>query len=248
MSRCPTCKAGREKPVPGVVLGWRTDSTYTFDGEEILCDCAWQNELRIRYLLADIPEGYWRLGAEDYYGDLKALEIAEDYLEHWNEYRDIGLGLEFYSRTQGTGKTFLLTYVARQLIQRGERVHYRPFRSIMGLYEAPYAARQATADRLQHSTVLALDEVGTALSGAQGDYFAMEFENLMRDRIDAGKPTLMTTNLAPDELDKHYPRTYSLLAANQKRWAIGGVDVRREGSVFEILKDLADRKEQRPIR
>jgi DNA replication protein DnaC len=245
---CPTCGAGHVHPVPSVDLGLPKDSTYIdYRGKEQLCDCAMQDELRRRYLLANIPKAYWRLGEDDYYGDPEAWDIAQDYLENWDQYKTGGLGLEFHSSRQGTGKTFLLTYVSRKLIWRGERVHYHPFRKIMGIYQIPYAERKPLQDKLEHSTVLALDEVGKANTGAQEDFFATEFENLMRDRIDSNKVTLMTTNLLPDILDQHYPRTYSLLAAKQKRWAIGGEDRRRSGEVFNIVEQMVQNKLKRPI-
>lgn len=225
-------------------LGWRLDSTFRYLGTEHPCDCAWQDELRRRYLLADIPRQYWTYGFDEYYGDPGAWMMAEDYLQYWPSYRDSGLGLEYHSITMGTGKTFLLTYVARQLIQVGVDVYYRPFRDIMGLYQGD---QEATRERLQDCTVLALDEVGKALSGPQGEYFAMEFENLIRDRIDSNRVTLMTTNLTPRQLDEHYPRTYSLLSVKQQRYAIDGIDVRREGHQ-DIERTLAESGEVRPIR
>jgi hypothetical protein len=249
LSICPTCKRGHEKPVPGVDLGWHVDSTYTdYLGDEQPCDCKWQDNLRRRYLLSEVPAGYWRYGKDDWFGDAEAWNVVDDYLNNWTEYRDTGIGLEFHSPNQGTGKTFLITYVARQLIQLGEAVHYHPFRGLMDIYQRPYEDRIEVESRLRHSTVLALDEVGAALhGGGQKDHYSTQFENLMRDRIDAGRVTLMTTNLGPTDLDKAYPRTYSLLAARQKRWAIAGTDVRREGTPFNILEDMAKRKATRSI-
>lgn len=244
LSKCPTCKAGHEFGAPGVDLGWHTDSTYVYEGEEHVCDCAWQDELRRRYILADIPRQYWTYGVEDFYGDHVAMEVAIRYLANWENYRETGLGVEFHSITMGTGKTFLLTYLARQLIQRGEDVLFTPFRSIMGLYKGD---NQDIQDRLLYTTVLALDEVGAALSGPQGEYFAMEFENLIRNRIDSNRVMLMTTNLTPRQLDEHYPRTYSLLSVKQQRHAIDGIDVRRAGQQ-DIDRNLAEAGEVRPIR
>lgn len=75
----------------------------------------------------------------------------------------------------------------------------------------------------------------------------MEFENLIRNRIDSNRVTLMTTNLTPHQLDQHYPRTYSLLSVKQQRHAIDGIDVRRAGQQ-DIDRDLAEAGEVRPIR
>jgi hypothetical protein len=239
---CPTCKAGHEYEEPGIDLGWPTDSTYRYEGEDRVCDCAWQDELRRRYLLADIPKQYWTYGVGEYYGDSDAWIMAQGYLTAWNPQKEAGLGLEFYSEEMGTGKTFLMCYIARQLIQRGEDVFFSRFSSIMGLYQGDSKEIQ---DRLLYSTVLALDEVGIGLSGAQGEYFAMEFENLIRNRIDSNRVTLMTTNLTPKRLNEHYPRTYSLLSAKQSRCALNGFDVRKDYQ--EIEKSLIDAGEVRPI-
>jgi DNA replication protein DnaC len=247
LRHCPTCGSKPEEPVPGVVLGWPTDSTYKYDGHQLPCDCKGQDEWRRRYLLAHIPKGYWTYGENEYYGDPGAWQAAEDYLASWPNYRELGLGIEFYSETQGTGKTFLVSWIARQLIQRGEAVYYTRFREIMGLYDRPYEVRKDEEDRLRTIPVLVLDEVGAAISGSQGDYFAMEFEDLIRARVDDNRVTLMTTNLTPDKLDANYARTYSLLAAKQIRYEINFEDARRAGNVRFLDMELAKAGEVRPL-
>lgn len=247
LSRCHTCGAERETPVPGVDLGWPTDSKYKYQGEWHACDCTWQDELRRHYLLANIPRGYWTYGPEEYFGDPKAWESAQGYLSNWSAYKRTGMGLDFYSADQGTGKTFLVSYVLRNLIQLGERCYYLRFREIFGLFNRPYEARRDEEDRLNRTPVLVLDEIGKPISGAQGEYFAVEFENLVRTRTDDNLVTLMTTNLLPDELDHYYPRTYSLLSAKQLRYEIHFEDARRSGDVQFLDIALAEAGEARPI-
>lgn len=244
---CPTCKSRPLEPVPGVEVGWPEDSTYTYLGDRHICNCAWQDLLRRHYLLAHIPKGYWTYGPDEYYGDKGAWKFSEDYLSTWKGCKELGLGIEFYSEMQGTGKTFLISWVARQLIQRGESVFYTRFREIMGLYDRPYDERKYEEERLRNIPVLVLDEVGVAISGAQNEYFAMEFETLIRARVDDNRVTLMTTNLTPDKLDNNYARTYSLLAAKQDRYEINFEDARRAGHVQYLDMEVAKANESRPL-
>lgn len=243
---CPTCKTRPEEPAPGVFV-WPTDSTYRYMDEDHACDCEWQQSLRRHYLLAHIPIRYWTLAEMDYFGDPSALAAAKAYLDGWQGYKDQGIGMEFHSPKQGTGKTFLAAWIARQLVQRKESVYYIRFLSIMGLFDRPYEERKLEEDRLWYTPVLVLDEVGPAISGPQGQYFAMEFENLMRARVDDNRVTIMTTNMTPEKLDEHYPRTYSLLAAKQLRHEIDGHDVRREGEALMLDMHVAENGEARPI-
>lgn len=187
-----------------------------------------------------------RLDEEDYFGDPSAWDATTDFLENWENFRVYGLGLGYYSKTQGTGKTFLATRVARELVKRGESVYYINFRDIMSLYEMPYEERAAQEDRLKHNTLLILDEVVGPVSAAQHSLFASKFEELVRYRTNYGRVTILTTNLEPDELDEHYERTYSLLAAKQKHIGISGNDARREG-IWDLNTLLAENGQRRPI-
>lgn len=246
LKRCPTCGSKPEEVAPGVYV-WMELGLIRYNDEDKTCHCEWQIELMRRYLLAHIPKAYWTLGEAEYFGDPVAWRIATDYIDGWQDNKTQGLGLEFYSPTQGTGKTFLVSWIARQLIQLREDVYYRRFREIMGLFRKPNEESEAIADRLRNASVLVLDEVGVAVSDEQNHYFAMEFEDLMRARIDDNKVTLMTTNLTPDELDGEYFRTYSLLEAKQNRYEIQYKDARRSGDIFMISDAMIESGEVRPL-
>lgn len=242
---CPTCRQPKIEVAPGI---WEWEaSTYRLYGEEHECECKWQDTLRRHYLLAGIPSDYWTLSDEDFFGDKSALQEMQQYLQAWTDWKWHGIGLEFYSPIQGTGKTMLATLIAKDLIQRGERVHFTSFRDAIRLYDMPYEAREERTRLLRHTPVLILDEVGLSISAQQGAFFATELEDLVRFRTSGNGVTLITTNLAPDQLDHEYPRTFSLLAAKQRRIKVNGADARRSGDVDLVRMELIANKEARPI-
>lgn len=242
-SRCPTCGT-KLRDIEGEVEPLDRQ-TYRFLGQTYLCQCQHQDDLRRHYILANIPRKYWRYRPDDWYGDPRAFRKAQEYLEHWPGFKDHGIGLEFYSEGQGTGKTFLATWIARELVKLGETVYYDRFLSLVGLYNNPN--RDRIERRVRYATALILDEVGYGSTDAQNAFFAGQFEDLMRSRIDNALPTIITTNMMPDMLDKYYPRTYSLLAGSQIRYEVDSEDVRRKGDILMIGTELAKRGEKAPI-
>jgi DNA replication protein DnaC len=241
---CPTC--GSKGELSGDKYVWDPGNTFHLFGKTYPCDCSTQVLLMKYYMLAHIPDHYWGLNEKDYYGDPVAWKAMEDYLEYWKGARANGIGIEFYSKRQGTGKTMLATYIGKELIKRGERVYFISFRSIMDLYTRPYEVRKIQEDHLHNDLVLILDEIVPPVSQAQQNHFGDKFEELIRDRTNYGKVTILTTNLLPEELDEYYPRTYSLLSANQERVAINGEDVRK-GDIGKIGLEMRKTGERRPI-
>jgi DNA replication protein DnaC len=197
--------------------------------------------------LARIPEEYMRLNADDFWGDKKAWKEAEGYISKWPDYKHYGVGLGFYSKSQGTGKTFLATYVARQLIKLGESVYYINFRNIMSLFKAPEEQRLREEAMVRNSTLLILDEVAGSISAAQHDLFAEKFEELVRHRTNYGRITILTTNLLPEDLDKEYPRTYSLLSAKEKHIKVNGKDARKNDGIWDLNQELIENGERKGI-
>ena len=199
------------------------------------------------YLLAGIPEEYMRYTEDDWFGDEDALAAMDDYLKNWKGYRNYGIGLCFLSKTQGTGKTFLATYLARQLILKNTAVVFRYFRQIAHLNEhLNEEGRLNEERRLREAGVLVLDDVIEGISDKQRDLFEGRFEGIIRERSDHNRPTIITTNLEPEELEKEYPRVYSLLAAKQKEIILAGGDVRKT-DMLVVNIELAENKEIRPI-
>jgi DNA replication protein DnaC len=235
---CPTCHARRIEVAPGV-YGWE-NGTYRYRGEDRPCDCDTQIALRKHYLLAGIGDQYMRLDWADYHGDPAVKDPVETFLDKWQAFKDNGMGMEFASRNLGVGKTFAATYVGKELIKRGEKVLFTPFLDSVSFDD------KALRERLRTTTVLILDEVVPPVSDRQQQFFAGEFEEIIRFRTNFNRVTIMTTNIEPDQLRATFPRVYSLLEAKQIRVLMRGDDARRSLIAEENL-ELALNNEVRPI-
>lgn len=246
LSLCPTCRSHKIEVAPGVWT-WPENATYKLYDEVHYCDCAWQENLQRHYLLAGIPRNYWTLSRDDFFGDPNALAEVEGYLASWDNAKWHGLGLKLYSPTLGTGKTMLATIVARTLIKRGERVYFVPFRDTLRIYDMPFEQRDPLVRRLRNTPVLVLDEVTAGISEAQQAFFAIELEDLIRFRTSGNSVTIITTNLTPEQLEDHYPRTFSLLAPKVKHVGVKGMDARKSGDVDLMNQELILNGEVRPI-
>jgi DNA replication protein DnaC len=224
LDQCPTCQS--KIHYHDADTYYRINGTYRYKGEEHECDCDTQILLRKHYLAANIGDQYQRLNWDDF-RDQKVREEVNTYLDNWRTIRLQGMGLEFASPGLATGKTFAATYVAKELIKRGERVWFHPFIELIGLYQQPEQERVEIEARLRNSSVLILDEVLPPNTFAQGQLFAAKLEELIRFRTNFNRVIIMTTNLEPDELHEYYPRVYSLIEAKQLRIFLSGDDARR---------------------
>lgn len=247
LSICPTCGSKRIEVEPDSGIYVWPESTYRLDGKDYPCDCERQIELARHYLLANIPNDYWTLSEDEYFGDPDALAKVQVYLERWPDMFSHGIGMEFYSPTMGTGKTMLATMIAKHLVKSGERVYFTPFRQTVGVFEMPYEARQAIETLLRHVPVLVLDEVVRSSSDAQRAFYAEKLEDLIRYRTSGNAVTIITTNLTSEELNDQYPRAFSLLAASAQQVFVNGEDARRAGEVSMLKLELVMNKESRPI-
>lgn len=244
ITQCPTC-GSKATAVDEDNFGWE-NGTYRYQGEVHRCDCDTQMQLRKHYLLANIGDQYQRLDWANFQGSDDVREGVAMFLDKWPSFKANGMGLEFSSPKLGVGKTFAATYVGKELVKRGERVFFIPFRDVINLYSKEQTFRDAQENRLKDTTVLILDEVQAGVSDAQRQLFSDRFEELIRFRTNFNRVTIMTTNLTPDELHDQYPRTYSLLEAKQLRIEMSGEDARQTFIAKENIELVAN-DEVRPI-
>jgi DNA replication protein DnaC len=184
---CPTCK--------------KTGS-YRWRGEVHECDCFEQLQLHKHYLNSGIGVPYQRLGWDDWMGDPALVEVARLYLA--KDYVDRGMGM-FVWGDIGTGKTMLTTLVLKELVKRGKRCYAITAEELIDEFTKGWASNEDKRwyeRKVKRCEVLLLDDL--AKERNRGDLPKTTIDNLLRSRVQAGLPTLVTTNYEPKYLGIDY--------------------------------------------
>lgn len=245
LDQCPTCLA---KPiqVDDGIWGFENGS-YSYKDEEYPCDCQGQMQLRKHYMLAGIPDQYMRLAWDDFRaGNESMKDKVATYLEKWSSFKLHGMGFEFASPNLGVGKTFAATHIGKELIKQGESVYFIPFLEVVSVLTRQHPNWEKIERRFYDSTVLILDEVVPPTTAPQAALFSGKLEELIRNRTNYNRISIVTTNMTEDEMEFEYPRTYSLLSAKQIRVVLEGADARQKHIANENL-EMAMNGEVRPI-
>lgn len=133
-----------------------------------------------------------------------------------------------FSGDTGLGKTFLSACIARAVADKGYSVVYE---SAVHLFEkmekAKFSSDEAAfkeAEKYTACDLLIVDDLGTEMGG---QFVTTALYTLINDRILSGKPTIISTNLTKDEMDKRYSsQILSRLRGNYKRMTFVGDDIR----------------------
>jgi DNA replication protein DnaC len=185
---CPTCEK---------------TGTYTWRGVDHVCDCILQLQLHKHYCNSGIGIQYQRVGWDDWFGepDLKAF-AQNEYLGK-SYYKD-GTGLFLWGE-MGTGKTMLANLILKDLIKSGKRCYAITVEQMIDEFTEGWKSPEDKRwfDRkVRYSDVLLLDDLGKERN--RGSLPESTINNLLRDRVQTGRVTLVTTNLDPEFLGQAY--------------------------------------------
>ena len=105
----------------------------------------------------------------------------------------------------GLGKTFLAACVARVVADRGYSVCYETAAHLFAKLEhakfTPTEENRREAAKLTECDLLIIDDLGTEMPG---QFVTAALYSLLNDRMIAGKPMLITTNLNIEEMGRRY--------------------------------------------
>lgn len=147
-----------------------------------------------------------------------------EYAEHFD---DNAQSLFFFGKT-GLGKTFLSSCIAKAVISQGKSVVYGSLLKLLRQIEEERFGRAQgdTTSILLDADLLILDDLGSECQKAFTDAVIYE---LINERINTRKPTIISTNLTTKELDEKYnDRIVSRLTGCFVPCAFIGSDVRLE--------------------
>ena len=137
-----------------------------------------------------------------------------------------------FSGGTGLGKTFLSACIARTVADRGYSVCYETASHLFtkmerAKFNGDEEARR-DAEKYTACDLLILDDLGTEMGG---QFTTSALYTLINDRILSGKPTIISTNLNSEDLEKRYsPAIASRLRGNFRRIAFLGEDIRLKKS------------------
>ena len=133
-----------------------------------------------------------------------------------------------FSGDTGLGKTFLSACISRVVADRGYSVAYESASHLFSVLERARFnndenARQESA-KYTACDLLILDDLGTEMPG---QFTTVALYSLINDRLLAGKPTIISTNLNTEEFARRYStQIASRLKGSYRRVAFVGVDIR----------------------
>ncbi len=128
----------------------------------------------------------------------------------------------------GLGKTFLSACIARTVSDRGYSVVYETAPRLFSVLEqAKFSGREEArgeAEKYMACDLLLIDDLGTELPG---QFVTAALYSLLNERLLAGKPMVISTNLNVDEAARRYsPQIASRLHGNFSRLTFVGEDIR----------------------
>ncbi len=175
----------------------------------------------------------FKLLTDKYYQgeDLKrfqgAVATAKDFINNFNsDYQNL-----FIYGTVGTGKSFLSTCVANELLKSGHSVIYF---SSSGLFELlaentfDYHNKQelrSIYEDLYECELLIIDDLGTERVNS---FVASELFSCLNERDLRKRSTIITTNLSLEQLQNTYSdRIFSRVTSNYRLLKLSGQDIRK---------------------
>ena len=154
----------------------------------------------------------------------KTYQICRKYAYSFTEKS----GNLLFSGDTGLGKTFLSACIARTVADSGYSVVYESASHLFAKLErAKFSGDQTARQEAEKHTacdLLIVDDLGTEMGG---QFVSAALYTLVNDRILAGKPMIISTNLNTEDLTRRYsPQIASRLRGNFQRVAFLGDDIR----------------------
>lgn len=154
----------------------------------------------------------------------KNFEICKKYAAEFS----VNSGNLLFNGGTGLGKTFLSACIARAVAEKGYWVAYESAQHLFTKLEKdrfrPDEESARAVESLNRCDLLIVDDLGTELPG---NFVVAALYALVNDRLLAGKPTIISTNLNIGEIRERYsPQIASRLQGSYTLLPFMGEDIR----------------------
>ncbi|WP_294409523.1 ATP-binding protein [uncultured Ruminococcus sp.] len=153
--------------------------------------------------------------------------VYKDCRAYADNFTDNSVSLFFFGKT-GLGKTFLSSCIAKQLLSEGRNVFFGSILKLFRQIEDERFRRKEgdTTSVIIGAELVILDDLGSEF---QTNFTDAVLYEIINERVNLGRPTIISTNLSMKELDKKYnDRIVSRLTGCFSPIMFIGSDVRQE--------------------
>lgn len=131
----------------------------------------------------------------------KLQQVVRSFVDNYGKWKEAGKGLYLWSKTPGSGKTFLSCCVAKSAMMKNNlKMRFITTPDYLAKVGDSYKRQQGSLDESQiyrDCALLVLDDLGTQKNG---DWQEQELFRLINERLNTGCITIFTANMAPEEL------------------------------------------------
>lgn len=145
-----------------------------------------------------------KFGFDSYSHDMGNLrKITEDFLKNYRErWEKAGKGLYLWSKTPGSGKTFLSCCLGKSvMVKHNLRMRFVTVPDYLAKVGESYKRQQGEYDEsavYRECDLLIFDDIGAQKSG---EWQQQEVFRIINERLNAGKVIIFTSNLCPEDLN-----------------------------------------------
>lgn len=168
----------------------------------------------------------------------KARYMCRNYAIMFDEFKKAGKGLILFGGV-GTGKTFLASCIANELIDNDIPCLVTNFARIINTIQGMYEGKQKYLDSLNEFDLLVIDDLGIERNT---EYVNELVYNIIDARYRSGKPMIITTNLKYSDLhnaeDISKARIYSRIIEMCLPVLVSGEDRRKSKMQDARLMDI----------
>jgi len=188
----------------------------TSDFNDLIRDYTFSN---FKLDLYDVEEGAYPLSPRE-----NMANILETSLNYIRNFRTVDSNLLFFG-SPGTGKTFLSSCIAKELLDAGFLVVYRTADGlIQNLKDVKFNDQVELLELLLNCDLLIIDDLGTELTT---EFSKVELFNFLNAKLLRKKKMIISTNLTIENLKNKYDeRIYSRLVGDFNLYKFLGDDLR----------------------